>query len=182
MTEFDRLPLSRRSFLEGAVALSGALLLPAGLAGAKDGEYEVSKAAGSAIESSPLIYITPIRSDGSESACHGEVWFASEGQDLLVVTKPDLWRSQAVNQGLDVARIWVGDFGVWKKSQGKFKTAPTFLAQVEHVVSDAGLVKRTLEAMSIKYAKTGWETYGPVFNKGLRNGDRVLLRYRPVAA
>jgi hypothetical protein len=182
MIDPSRIPLSRRNFLEGAVALSGALLLPAGFARAQDGKFQVSDVAQAAIESSPLIYITPIRSDGSESACHGEVWFVPEGQDLLVVTKPDLWRYRAVKQGLDRARIWVGDFGVWKKSEGKFKTAPTFLAQVEHISSNAGLAKRTLEAMGVKYAKTGWETYGPEFNKGLRNGDRVLLRYRPVAA
>jgi hypothetical protein len=182
MTEFDRLPLSRRSFLEGAAALSGALLLPARFARAQGGEYELSKEARSAIESSQLIYISPIRSDGSESSCHGEVWFATEGRDLLVVTRPDLWRVRAVNQGLDRARIWVGEFGVWKKSRGQFKTAPTFLAQAEHMVSNAGLAKRTLEAMSVKYAKTGWETYGPQFNKDLRSGDRVLLRYRPVGA
>jgi hypothetical protein len=182
MIDAARVPLSRRNFLEGAVALSGALLLPAGLARAEKEEYRLSKEARAAIESSELIYITPIRSDASESSCHGEVWFVPEGRDLLVVTKPDLWRFQAVKQGLDRARIWVGDFGVWKKSHGKFKTAPTFLAQVEHISADAGLAKRTLEAMGVKYATTGWETYGPKFNQGLRNGDRVLLRYRPVAA
>ena len=182
MIDAARVPLSRRNFLEGAVALSGALLLPAGLARAEEAKYRVSEEARAAIESSEVIYITPIRSDASESTCHGEVWFVPEGQDLLIVTKPDLWRFRAVKQGLDRARIWVGDFGVWKKSQDKFKTAPTFLAQAEHISSNAGLAKQTLEAMGVKYATTGWDTYGPRFNKGLRNGDRVLLRYRPVAA
>ena len=182
MINAARVPLSRRNFLEGAVALSGALLLPAGFARAEEEKYRVSKEARAAIESSELIYIAPIRSDGSESACHGEVWFVSEGQDLLVVTKPNLWRFRAVKQGLDRARIWVGDFGVWKKSRGKFKAAPAFLAQGEDISSDAGRVKHTLDAMGVKYAKTGWETYGPRFDKGLKNGDRVLLRYRPVAA
>jgi hypothetical protein len=176
------MPVSRRRFLEGAVALSGALLLPAGSGWAKDGDYAISKEAKAAIESSPLIYITPIRSDGSESRCHGEVWFASEGSDLLVVTPPDLWRAKAIRQGLDRARIWIGDFGVWKKSHGQFKTAPMFLAQAELISSNAGLVKHTLEQMGVKYAKTGWETYGPKFNEGLRNGERVLIRYRPAAA
>ena len=182
MIDAVRVPLSRRSFLEGAVALSGALLLPSGFARAQQEKYRVSEQARAASESSRVIYITPIRSDGSESSCHGEVWFVAEGQDLLVVTKPDLWRFRAVKRGLDRARIWVGEFGVWTKSRDKFKTAPAFLAQAEHISSDAGLVKRTLDAMGVKYAKTGWETYGPRFNKGLRNGDRVLLRYRPVAA
>jgi hypothetical protein len=182
MIDPARVSVSRRRFLEGAVALSGTLLLPTGYGWAQDGKYAVSDPAKAAIESSPLIYITPIRSDGSESHCHGEVWFASEGLDLLIVTPRDFWRSRAIRQGLDRARIWVGDFGVWKKSHGRFKTAPTFLAQAELITSNASLVKRTLELMRVKYAKTGWETYGPVFNKELRNGDRVLIRYRPVAA
>ncbi len=164
------------------MALSGALLLPERFARAEDAKYQVSEEARKAIESSPLIYVTPIRSDGSESSCHGEVWFVSEGQDLLVVTKPNLWRFRAVKQGLDRARIWVGDFGVWKKSRGKFKAAPAFLAQAEDISSDADRVKHTLDAMGVKYAKTGWETYGPRFDKGLRSGDRVRLSYRPVAA
>ena len=182
MIDPDRSRLSRRSFLEGAVALSGALLLPERFARAEDGKYQLSKEARTAIESSPLIYITPIRSDGSESSCHGEVWFASEGADLHIATSPELWRSRAIKLGLDRARIWVGDFGVWKRSHGRFKTAPTFLAQATLISRDAGLVKRTLDSMSVKYQKTGWETYGPQFNKDLRNGDRVLIRYRPVAA
>ena len=174
--------ISRREFVYGAAALSGAVLLPAGVAWPSDPKFQVSKNARAAIEKSNLIYITPIKSDGSESACHAEVWFYADGADLLVVTKQELWRSQAVKRGLDRARIWVGDFGVWKRSKGAFKQAPTFLAQVEHITTDAEEVARTLRAMTVKYADEGWSTYGPLFKEGLADGRRVLLRYRPVAA
>jgi hypothetical protein len=167
--------------MRGAAALSGVILLPANLARSRDTEFRVSKAAQSAIETSKLIYITPVKSDGKESACHAEVWFYADGADLLVVTKQELWRSQAIERGLDRARIWVGDHGVWKSSNSAFRKAPSFLAQAEHISSDAEAVGRTLKAMGTKYAGEGWGTYGPRFKTGLADGSRVLLRYRPIA-
>ncbi len=167
--------------MRGAAALSGVVLLPASLARSRDAEFRVSKAAQAAIETSKLIYITPVKSDGKESACHAEVWFYADGADLLVVTKQALWRSQAIQRGLDRARIWVGDHGVWKSSDGAFRNAPSFLAQAEHISGDAQAVGRTLKAMGAKYADEGWSTYGPRFKKGLADGSRVLLRYRPVS-
>jgi hypothetical protein len=166
--------------MRGAAALSGVVLLPANLAWSRDTQFRVSKAAQAAIETSKLIYITPLKGDGQESSCHAEVWFYADGADLFVVTKPKLWRSQAIERGLDRARIWVGDHGVWKSSNGAFKKAPSFLAKAEHISSDAEAVGRTLKAMSVKYADEGWSTYGPRFKEGLADGSRVLLRYRPI--
>jgi hypothetical protein len=173
--------ISRRDFICGAATLSGVILLPANLAWSRDVEFQVSKAAQAAIGKSKLIYITPIKSDGKESSCHAEVWFYADGADLLVVTKEELWRSQAVKRGLDRARIWVGDHGVWKRSNDAFRDSPSFLAQAEHISSDAKAVGRTLKGMGPKYAGEGWGTYGPRFEKGLADGSRVLLRYRPIA-
>ncbi len=181
MIAFSQRVDSRRGLLRVAAMLWGVVLLPAGLARSRGAEFRVSKAAQAAIETSKLIYITPVKSDGKESACHAEVWFYADGADLLVVTKPELWRSQAIERGLDRARIWVGDHGVWKRSNDAFRNAPSFLAQVEHISSDAEAVSRTLKAMGAKYADEGWSTYGPRFKTGLADGSRVLLRYRPVA-
>jgi hypothetical protein len=181
VVEFSQRVISRREFMRGAAALSGVVLLPARLARSRDAEFRVSKAAQAALETSKLIYLTPIKSDGEESACHAEVWFYADGADLLVVTKPELWRYQAVKRGLDRVRIWVGDFGVWKRSHGAFRNAPSFLAQATPISSDAEAVARTLRAMSAKYADEGWSTYGPLFKQGLADGSRVLLRYRPIA-
>ncbi len=167
--------------MRGAAALSGVVLLPANLARSRDMKFRVSKATQAAIETSKLIYITPLKSNGEESSCHAEVWFYADDADLLVVTKPELWRSQAIKRGLDRARIWVGDHGVWKSSHGAFRNAPSFLAQAEHISGDAQAVGRTLKAMGAKYADEGWSTYGPRFKEGLADGSRVLLRYRPTA-
>jgi len=181
MTDFSQRAVTRRDFMRGAAALSGMILLPARLARSSDADFHVSKAAQAAIDSSPLIYITPIKRDGDESKCHAEVWFSPEGQDLFVVTRPELWRYRAIAKGLDRARIWVGDHGVWKRSNGAFRNSPSFLAQAKPMSDDAEAVSRTLKAMAAKYADAGWRTYGPVFKQGLEDGSRVLLRYRPIA-
>jgi hypothetical protein len=167
--------------MRGAAALSGVVLLPANLARSREAEFRVSKAAQAAIETSKLIYISPLKSEGKESSCHAEVWFHKDGSDLLVVTKEELWRSQAVKRGFDRARIWVGDHGVWKRSNGAFRKSPSFIARAEHISGDAEAVSRTLKGMGPKYADEGWSTYGPLFEKGLADGSRVLLRYRPIS-
>jgi len=180
MVGFIERVVSRRGFMRGAVTLSGVVLLPASLARSRDAEFRASKTAPAAIETSKLIYITPIKSDGKESSCHAEVWFYADDEGLFVVTKEERWRFQAVKRGLDRARIWVGDYGVWKSSHGAFRSAPTFLARGEHVSNDAGAVERTLKAMAAKYANEDWSTYGPRFKQGLADGSRVLLRYSPI--
>lgn len=173
--------LSRRRFLEGAIGVSAGLLLPARWARGKASEFELSEAARRGIAASPLIYVSPLRSDGSESVCHAEVWFVPDGADLLVVTTHDRWRAVAVRRGLDRARIWVGDFGPWAKSNGAFKSGPTFLANGVLVSKDAPEVERALKAFGAKYPDD-WEKYGPRFRNGLEDGSRVMLRYRPAGA
>ena len=170
---FESTPLCRRQFLEGTVALSGALLLP----------VRRSAADGAALSAaaSPLIYLSPIRSDGEQSACQAEVWFGSDDQDLFIVTAEDGWKSQAVKRGLDRARIWVGDFGPWKSSNDRYKSAPNFLAKVAFVAKDdSATIERVLAMMGKKYPKQ-WGKWEPRFRKGLSDGSRVMLRYRPVA-
>ena len=200
MPDFDPRSVTRRDFLEGAVVFSGALFLPAALARSADteegatslkssedvkqvpGVFPLSKAALAAISTSELIYISHLRKDGSESKCHAEVWFSHEGEDLYVVTWDTRWRARAIKKGLDRARIWVGDYGAWKRSHGAFKKGPNFLAVGEFVSDDAEAVVRTLNAMGSKYATSGWSSYGPRFTKGLKSGHHVLLRYRAVGA
>jgi len=167
--------------MRGAALLSGAVLLPAKLARARDPEFRLSKSAEEALATSMLVYISPIKSGGEESRCHAEVWFCRDGGDLLVVTSQAAWRARAIERGLDRARLWVGEFGVWSKSDGAYRKAPSFLAQAKHVSSDTAAVERALKAMGAKYADDGWSKYGPRFKDGLADGSRVLLRYRPIA-
>ena len=124
---FESTRLYRRQFLEGALVVSGALLFPWRRSTAADAGA-LSVEATRAIASSPLIYLSPIRSDGKPSACQAEVWFGSDAGELFVVTAEKGWKAQAVKRGLDKAKIWVGDFGPWKRSDERYKSAPNFVA------------------------------------------------------
>jgi len=180
--------ISRRSFVQGSVVVGGGALLgllpltPTRAHATATGA--LNAATRKATEESPLIYVSPLQSDGSESHCHAEIWFArdsgSKVDELMVVTPPERWRSQAVKQGLDRARIWVGDHGIWKRSGGKFKSLPSFDARASLVPRDEAAVERVLEAMSTKYATAGWSKWGPRFQEGIADGSRVMIRYRPI--
>ena len=166
MTMID---LSRRSFLRRSAVLSAALVLP--VRAFADSHAAVKNAAAK----SPLVYVSPLKSDGSESECHGEVWFVADGDDLLVVTSPDRWRAACISKGLDRARIWVGDFGLWKKSKGAFRSAPSFVAKAS-LDADRAAHARALTAFGTKYPDE-WDKWGPRFAEGLASGERVLIRY-----
>ena len=103
--------LTRRRFLH--TTGSGLLLAgfaPASLLRADPGP--LGAAHRKAMAESPLVYVSPLRSDGAESTCHGEVWFVADGDDLLVVTATDRWKAVAIKKGLGRARLWIGDHGV----------------------------------------------------------------------
>ncbi len=182
MQKRDLFQLTRRNFLSGAAALSSTLLLPAHRVWSHEGEFHLSETAKQATTESSTIYISPLRSDGTESKCHAEIWFVPHDGDLLVVTPSDAWRSRAVKKGLDKARIWVGTFGNWKRSGGKYKSAPTFLAKASIVPQGDVAIAKCLANMGEKYATTGWETYGTPFRKGTKDGSRVVIRYSPTSA
>ena len=108
----------RRKFLRRSVAVS---LMASGF-----GHFVHAKQspASAALDKSALIYLSPILSNGKESACHGEVWFVHLDNEIFVVTQHDAWRAQAVRQGLKTAAIWIGEFGVWKRAKDKYRSAP----------------------------------------------------------
>jgi len=127
-----------------------------------------------AADSSELIYITPIRSDGRESACQAEVWFVAHADAMYVVTAEEAWRARAVQAGLDQARIWVGDVGVWS-SDARYKKLPMVSASAS-LIADGSIHAEVLERMGQKYTRE-WSTWGPRFKKGLADGSRVMLKY-----
>ena len=169
--------LTRRRFLAlGALgAAAVALPLPRG---ARALTYELPQTARAALGSSPLVYVSPLKKDGSESTCHGEVWFVQDGPDVVVVTAQDRWKARSVRGGLERARLWVGDFGVWTRADGKYKSAPTFVAKTS-VENDAAARERALGAFGKKYPAE-WDKWGPRFREGLADGSRVMLRYAPI--
>ena len=92
-----------------------------------------------------------------------------------MVTAADRWKARALQQGLYRARLWVGDFGVWTRSDGKFKTAPSFVAKASFE-KDPAARERALAAFGKKYPAE-WAKWGPRFHDGLADGTRVLIRY-----
>ena len=157
--------ISRRKLIAGA-ATAPVLPLVARPALAEAAPFETSK----------LVYLTPLKSNGEESRCKAEVWFGWHEGSCYVVTQHDAWRAEAVRQGLNRARLWVGEFGIWTDSDGAFRSAPEHMATAS-LVTDAELHGAVLEAMGPKYVEEGWGTWGDRFRTGLANGDRVMLRY-----
>ena len=168
--------LTRRELL---IASAGAALIP------RIGHAEasaLSPAAKAALDTSPLVYVTALKRDGSESRCHAEVWFIGEGDSALVVTSSKAWRARAIGKGLTRARLWVGDHGTWDSS-GKtraFDASPSFLAEASLETAQAAH-DHALTLFGSKYTRE-WGSFGPRFKTGLADGSRVLIRYRAVSA
>ena len=128
------------------------------------------------LETSQLVYITPIKSNGEESRCKAEIWFSHHDGDVFVVTPPETWRARAVGKGLTKARLWVGEFGVWTQSDGAFRDAPEFMATAS-IETQADVHAKVLSVMGEKYAQSGWGRWGQRFKDGLVDGSRVMIRY-----
>ncbi len=166
--------IQRREFL--LIAL-GAALAPRGLARAAAAEPALD----TALERSGFVYVSPLRADGKESRCHGEVWFGWLDGAVVLITARERWKARAVLQGLDRARIWVGDHGTWKQLVGhnqEFRQAPSFDARAA-VVNDAALLERLIASYELKYPEEigRWRDR---FRQGFADGSRVLIRYTPL--
>ena len=166
--------LSRRTFLVGS---AGALLVPWRSAGAAT----LPAATVSALESSPHVYVSPLKSDGSESRCHGEVWYGWPDGKAVVTTSAERWKARALAGGLDGARIWVGDYGPWKRmglANDAFRKGPSFDARAAKI-DDPAVLERLMQTFHKKYpAEIGkWEAK---MRKGFETGERILIGYTPV--
>jgi len=161
-----------------------ALKLGAGAACAALVPWRVRAAAGgssalqAAMAESDLVYVTPLHGDGAESSCQAEVWFVADAGDAVVVTASDAWRARAVGRGLDRARLWVGDVGVWSDSDGAYRALPSTVAGAS-MITDPAEHERLLEVFGDKYSLE-WIIWGPRFRNGLKEGSRVMIRYTPV--
>ena len=168
------MPLSRRQALTG----SAALLITASAA-----PFAVRAAvspAVAALDGSQLIYLTPVLGDGSESTCHGEVWFFEDQGDAVIFTARDRWKATAVRDGLDEARIWVGDVGPVGRSGGRFRQEPSFKAFAS-LDTSSETFSRLMAAFAKRYPDE-WGKWGPRFQKGWDQGTRVMIRYQPIAS
>jgi hypothetical protein len=134
------------------------------------------------LESSPFVYISPLLANGSESRCHGEVWYGWLDGAVVINTAPTTWKSRALAAGRTRARIWVGDHGRVKQvigSNDAFRSAPHFDATVESVQGNRALLDRLLALYENKYPReiANWRDD---MRDGYESGKRLLLRYTPV--
>ena len=165
--------VSRRAFLVG---VAGLLLWPARSRGAA-----LPDPTRVALDTSRFVYVSPLRADGSESTCHGEVWFAWLDGAVVLITAQTSWKARSAARGSARARVWVGDHGPWKRVVGSneaFRAAPSFEA-LASVSKDAVLLEHLLARYREKYPdEVGrWE---PRFRSGFASGERMLIRYEPV--
>jgi hypothetical protein len=176
--------LARRAFLRGAVGLALALRLPwptMALAEAARESEGLGPRTLELLERSGFVYVSPLRADGGESACHGEVWFGWLDGAVVLITSRTGWKARALARGLDRARVWVGDHGRWKRLVGTneaFRQAPSFDARVSRS-EEAALLERLILLYREKYpGEIGrWEER---FRSGFASGERILLRYEPL--
>jgi len=135
------------------------------------------------LATSPFVYVSPLRADGAESACHGEVWYGWLDGAVVITTRTTTWKARSLARGLDRARVWVGDYGRWKRALGRneaFRAGPSFVASAS-TVEDARLLDRLLELYAGKYPDEigKWRDR---MRQGYADGSRILIRYRPESA
>ncbi len=163
----------RRRVLQAGAALS------LGLAGLPFARRASAGTLDEALRTSPFVYVSPLDAKGRESTCHGEVWYGWLDDTVVLVTERSTWKSRALLKGLDRARIWVGDYGIWKRWWGtneSFRAAPKFDAIATQVRDDA-LMERLMQTFAAKYPDefSDWEED---MRSGYASGKRLLIRYR----
>lgn len=130
---------------------------------------------------SEYVYVSPLRKNGQESTCHGEVWYDWIDGSVVMITSRETWKARSLKKGLDRARIWVGDYGRWKQFFGHnddFRKGPSFDARAS-TTRDEKLFDRMLTTYETKYPEeiADWRDK---MRSGFRDGTRVLIRYTPV--
>ncbi len=184
-------PITRRRFTAalgwsafGAVSLGAVPALgeaPAQRGATRTGS-PVPPVAPALLEESPFVYVSPLKRDGTESTCHAELWYAWLDGAVVVIVARNRWKATALSRGLDRARIWVGDHGVWKTWYGgrneAFREAPAFVGRGQRVADDA-LLERLLARYETKYPDEIADWRAPM-RDGYADGSRVLIRYTPI--
>jgi hypothetical protein len=167
----SKLELTRRELIvSGALTFGAAVLTPRTLLAAEPDWLAAAK-------TSPLVYVSPLKQDGTESRCHGEVWFFVDGGDVVLATSVKSWKARALGLGRKQARVWVGDFGPYSGAKEKVAAAPTFLANAT-LDRDPAVFARLLDAFAAKYPDE-WDKWKPRFEQGYGEGSRVVIRYKP---
>ncbi len=141
------------------------------------GSFKHSTAA--ALDTSPLIYLSPIVSNGKESSCHAEVWFVHHDEEIFVVTWADKWKAEAMRRGFSRAKIWIGDFGPWKSANKRYLSAPSLHIE-GRFENDPDIHSSLLAEFASKY-KNEWSFWDKRVRDGLVTGAWVLMRYQVIS-
>jgi hypothetical protein len=165
---------TRRELLALGVGAAAALAFPLRARAALPAD------AAGLLERSGFVYVSPLKGDGSESRCHGEVWYGWLDGRVVLITGKSSWKARALERGLTRARIWVGDHGRVGRVLGSndaFRKAPSFEATAARSQDDA-LLDRLMTAYRSKYPSEigSWE---PRMRSGFASGERVLITYAP---
>ncbi len=178
--------VSRRGLLTRAMTLGAMLAWPTlgraqaqpTLNGQPPTTRDASNLSHEYLTKSEFAYVSPLRSNGSESTCHGEVWYAWLDDSVVLITAKSTWKARAVAGGLDSARIWVGDHGRWKgwfRNNEAFRQAPNFRASAA-IDNDPKLLDRLMNVYQTKYPAefSDWEGRQ---RSGFHSGERIIIRY-----
>jgi hypothetical protein len=172
--------LTRRAFISGSALALGALaLLPRALRAA-DARFALGAPALDALAKGHLVYVSPLRADGRESRCHGEVWYFWDRDAVVIATATTGWKVRALKGGKDKARIWVGDYGPYSGAAEKLRAAPTFLASAA-VDAERATFDRLLASYGARYPDE-WGKWKPRFESSYKDGSRTVVRYTPIGA
>lgn len=120
------------------------------------------------LKKSEYVYISSTRKDGTLGK-PAEIWFHYHDGAVWVGTRPESWRVKRIRWGRPAAKIWVG------KPDG-----PSFAATGE-IVDDDEAEALLMKTFAEKYP-AGWKSHAENFRKGFADGNRVLVKYTPVAA
>ncbi|HTO70008.1 MAG TPA: hypothetical protein VMR31_09130 [Myxococcota bacterium] len=175
----DEPVVTRRAVLRaGVLAVGVAALAPRRLF-ARDEGVSLAKPVVDALVNGKLVYVSPLKKDGSESSCHAEVWYFWDTNAVVIATATSGWKTRALKAGNGQARLWVGDFGPYAKAKDKVKTAPSFVARAE-IDGTAETFQRLLDSYGARYPDE-WGKWKPRFEKQRADGSRTVIRYTPIS-
>ena len=187
MTKNDSQPahhFSRRTLMQQSLTFGALLAWPVlgwaeqSPAGRTPPQTPSSLPSESQLAESEFVYVSPLLSNGRESTCHGEVWYAWLDNSVVLITAKTTWKARALSRGMNSARIWVGDHGRWKgwfRNNEAFRQAPSFDA-IASIDNDASLLDRLMKVYETKYPAefSEWEDRQ---RSGFRSGERIIIRY-----
>jgi hypothetical protein len=172
--------VTRRGLLVAGGTLALAALLPRSLRAHDDHGYALSEAVKDSLAKNKLVYVSPLRKDGKESRCHGEVWYFFDQGAVVIATATKGWKTRSAMNGSGKARLWVADFGPYSGAKEKVTAAPSFLAQAS-VDREPATFERLLASYGQKYPDE-WSKWKPRFESSHADGSRTVIRYTPIGA